>query len=156
MKSFDYQRISRYRNELMGIAAIFILICHAPGNSVMMPSFLAKLFSYGNVGVDMFLLLSGVGLFYSMEKSNKSLWYWYGKRFIRIFIPYWIITIPYLLFKVCFMAYGMDDVVLNMLTLSYWLSGDGDWYISLIILLYIITPPYLHFLTIKRKQSDGR
>lgn len=139
--SISLSDISKYRQELMGLAAVMILICHAPGNNVMMPSFLAKLFSYGNVGVDMFLLLSGVGLFYSMEKSNKSLWYWYGKRFIRIFIPYWIITIPYLLFKVCFMAYGMDDVVLNMLTLSYWLSGDGDWYISLIILLYIITPP---------------
>lgn len=139
----------------MGLAAILILICHAPGNNVMMPSLLAKLFSYGNVGVDMFLLLSGVGLFYSLEKKNKSSWYWYRKRFIRIFVPYWIITIPYLLFKVCFTAYGMDDMTLNMLTLSYWLSGDGDWYISLIILLYIITPPYLHFLTIKREQGDG-
>ena len=132
--NFNLILISKYRMELMGIAAILILICHAPGNSVMIPSFLAKLFSYGNVGVDMFLLLSGVGLFYSLEKSSKSLLYWYSKRFIRIFVPYWIITIPYLLYKVYFMGYGIGDVVLNMLTLSYWLSGNGDWYISLIIL----------------------
>lgn len=141
MKLFDFRQISNSRKELMGVAAILILICHAPGNSVMMPLFLAKLFSYGNVGVDVFLLLSGVGLFFSLEKSDKSTFYWYSKRFIRIFVPYLIITIPYLLYKVCFMNYGFDDVILNILTISYWLSGDGDWYISLILLIYIITPP---------------
>lgn len=149
--------ISKYRTELMGVAAILILFCHAPGNNVMMPALMEKILSYGNVGVDMFLLLSGMGLFYSLNKkpASTSLLSWYTKRFIRILIPYWLILIPYLIYKVCDRGYSLDDVFLNLTAMSYWLSGDGDWFISLILLLYIITPPCLQLLTNKRAIKDG-
>ena len=39
--------ISKYRTQLMGIAAILILVCHAPGNNVLMPQFLLKLCEQG-------------------------------------------------------------------------------------------------------------
>lgn len=155
--SYNLSFLSAYRKELMGVAAILILFCHAPGNSVMMPALIGKILSYGNVGVDMFLLLSGMGLFYSL--SNKpvktSLISWYTKRFIRILIPYWLILIPYLIYKVCDRGYCLDDVFLNLTAMSYWLSGDGDWFISLILLLYIITPPCLQLLTNKKAIKDG-
>lgn len=47
--------ISKYRTQLMGIAAILILVCHAPGNNVLMPQFLLKLCEQGQYGVDIFL-----------------------------------------------------------------------------------------------------
>lgn len=62
--------ISKYRTRLMGIAAILILVCHAPGNNVLMPQFLLRLCEQGQYGVDIFLFLSGVGLSYSMQKAN--------------------------------------------------------------------------------------
>lgn len=68
MIHFELGKLSTYRTELMGISAILILVCHASGRGVILPFHLSTLLSFGNIGVDMFLLLSGIGLFYSLEK----------------------------------------------------------------------------------------
>ena len=54
----ELQNISRYRGELMGAAMLFIILFH-----VALPRTDAffGLKRCGNVGVDMFLFLSGVG-----------------------------------------------------------------------------------------------
>lgn len=65
---FDFGDISRYRTQLMGMASLMIIACHAPASGVLMPPVLANVLSYGNFGVDIFLLLSGLGLYYSLSK----------------------------------------------------------------------------------------
>ena len=59
MKKFliELSDISRYRGELMGLAMIFVMFFH-----VWMPKSnpMYGLVRCGNVGVDMFLFLSGV------------------------------------------------------------------------------------------------
>lgn len=65
----------------MGIATILIFIVHAPDNGVMMPNTLKTICALGSLGVDLFLLLSGFGLWYSLNRlfSDKLLMTWGGK-----------------------------------------------------------------------------
>ena len=62
--------ISKYRTELMGLATIFILICHSPINGIQMPKYLEYTIVQGQIGVDLFLFLSGMGLWFSLTKTT--------------------------------------------------------------------------------------
>lgn len=84
---YDLNLISKYRTPLMGIAALMIILCHAPQYGVAMPNSISSVMLRGGLGVDIFLYLSGVGCWYSLSKG-VTLKKWYCKRFIRIFIPY--------------------------------------------------------------------
>lgn len=58
--------------ELMGLATIGVLICHAVGNHVSLPESIRILFCFGQTGNSLFMLLSGFGLFYSLRKYETS------------------------------------------------------------------------------------
>ena len=94
---FSIKDISTYRTQLMGVSTLMIIACHAPASGVVMPRILSFALNLGNYGVDLFLLLSGLGTFYALSKrSIKAEWgSYYKKRCRRIFVPYLIIFIPY-------------------------------------------------------------
>ena len=61
--------LSRYRTELMGLSAVLILVCHVYAY-VELPGVMRDMLSLCNIGVDLFLFLSGMGIWYSL--SNKK------------------------------------------------------------------------------------
>lgn len=63
---FNFFDISKLRLELMGVGTLLILLCHSVGNNVKMSVFLAKIADNGQIGVDLFLFLSGLGLCLSL------------------------------------------------------------------------------------------
>lgn len=67
----DLSLLSKYRTELMGFSAIGILMCHACGNHVAMPSIIFQICSLGQLGVSIFFLLSGMGMYYSLQKTEQ-------------------------------------------------------------------------------------
>ena len=82
MKFFNLDRINQYRKELMGISAIGILAVHAIRKEVVMPAILQHILSLGGYGVDIFILLSGIGMAFSTDKiSGGGYWKWYKHRF---------------------------------------------------------------------------
>ena len=86
IRQTDFSDLSRYRSELMGLAMIFVMLFHVwlPKSNPMY-----GLVRCGNVGVDMFLFLSGIGLWFSWT-GNRSLPRFFRKRYIRIY-PAWLI-----------------------------------------------------------------
>jgi len=133
----------------MGIGALLILLCHSVGNNVTMPYFLEKIAIQGNIGVDIFLFLSGLGLSYSLNKTTsncqicnyrKGMISWYIKRYLRILLPYYILTIPYLIYKMQFSSMSLAQGLSSLLTFEYWEYGSGAWFISLIVILYAVAP----------------
>ena len=82
----ELANMSRFRGELMGAAMLFIILFHV-GLDRGDPFF--GLRRCGNVGVDMFLFLSGVGLWYSWTKK-PSLKYFFSRRYLRVY-PAWIV-----------------------------------------------------------------
>lgn len=153
--SFNLGLFSQYRSELMGIATLLIIICHAPIYGVQMPQWLSIFLSNGGLGVDIFLFLSGMGMYNSWtsnKKKGNSLLFWLFKRYIRIIIPSILIIIP-----IYFL--GVNQTHKSVIELLIELSGLGAlfgksplWFISCILLLYIITPLFSIILYGKRKM----
>lgn len=135
---------SKYRKELMGLATIFIIMCHSPIYGVVMPFYVQKILGNLGLGVDIFLFLSGMGMYnsYNANKSkNKTIIYWFYKRYIRIVIPLIIISIPIFLYNTS----SNPQKSLNLYIIE--LSGFGSlfgysplWFIGCILVLYILTP----------------
>lgn len=72
MDKFFVNEISKYRSHLMGTAALLVIFGHSAGNGVVMPGWMESLYGLASVGVDIFLLVSGLGLWYSLQKSGTS------------------------------------------------------------------------------------
>ncbi len=143
-RQFDFGDISRYRTQLMGLATLMIIACHAPASGVLMPPVFAKVLSYGNFGVDIFLFLSGLGLYYSLSKrpvENGGGYFCYCKRRLsRVFKPYIIIFLPYSFILLALGIYSISDVLLSVTAFEFWFYHRGAWFVSLIIVLYVIAP----------------
>lgn len=141
--TFKLADISTYRTQLMGIATMMIIICHAEASGVLIPGWLTRICNYGNYGVDIFLFLSGLGLSYSLNKletNGGGIFIWYKKRYLRILIPYLIVYVPYCIIFLLLGKYSVVDSILCLSTLEYWLFHRGAWFVSLILVLYFIAP----------------
>ena len=81
-----------------GLAALSVVFFHA--TITTNPLALNGLFSFGFLGVDFFFVLSGfiiLSSHFDDEKTVSSLKSYYRKRFVRIFPPYWPISIGMIL-----------------------------------------------------------
>ena len=144
---FCVRKISEYRTEMMGVATILVFVVHSYDNGVVMPGYIRTVCALGSLGVDIFLLVSGLGLWYSLDKLSNSVGNrmggaWYITRYKRILIPWVIITLPIALIEI-YEGKAVTTVLLNFSTLNYWLNHKGPWYVAMLIPLYAITP--LHF-----------
>ena len=129
----------------MGFAALWILVYHEWQllSSPWSPPYYAERFirDIGFIGVDMFLLLSGMGLCRAVRKY--SLGEFYKRRYLRLFLP--VLTA------------GLLRVFISRWTLKYFakclcgisfLTGDVTaflWYVYAIALFYLLFPLYWHF-----------
>ena len=146
ISAFSTSDLMKYRTEIFGIAAIWIVIFHVYNYvSLPLPDFpgryiIFKIISFGNMGVDMFLFLSALGLYYSMSKNNISRFY--NNRFKRVAVPYLILAVPFFVFLDFFaLKDGIWNYLGNVTTVKYWLTGDHPtWYIAFIIIAYIFYP----------------
>lgn len=148
----NFSSISKYRGQLMGIAIILIVLFHV---NVWRTSPFYGLHRLGNIGVDIFFFLSGIGLWFAWTK-NPSLSHFYRRRFVRIY-PAWLIiaTLFYLsdyLGRQKFSSSIADllgDVLINW---DFWLHDELTfWYIPATLLLYVVAPFYMMLL---RRNRD--
>lgn len=140
---FNLNLISRYRTELMGLATIGIIVCHTKANGVSMPGWLWSIFQFGSVGTAIFLFLSGMGIWYSLRNvkyDGKGIVAWYKKRFIKLFVPFLILSVPYFAYVSISERYGFWFFISMISTVGYWFNGEGLWFVSVIVILYLISP----------------
>lgn len=144
LHSFNMGDISAFRTQLMGIATLMIIACHAQASSVLMPGLVSKVLIQGNYGVDIFLFLSGIGMYYSLNKKPiidiTGGGVFLKRRLFRLFVPYEIILLPYCLVLVLLGLYSFMDVFLSLMALEYWFFHRGAWFLSFLIILYFFTP----------------
>ena len=149
MREITWKDLSRYRGELMGAAIIFIVLFHAP---LARADAFFGLRRCGNIGVDMFLFLSGIGLWYSWVKT-PSFKQFYKRRLLRIF-PAWLIMsslyyIPRFNGQTGSVVDLIGDITVNW---DFWLHDELTfWYIPAIMMLYLWAPLYM--LLIQRSPS---
>lgn len=140
----ELSQISKYRSELMGVATIGILVCHAGSRGVALGS-LMPLFSLAQFANSLFFMLSGYGLCFSLSKiqwTSLNLLQWYKKRLLRIFIPYLIWCIPFFIYQIIvYPDTNWFSWLYVFSLLSYWDgSGGVAWFLSVLVAFYIIAP----------------
>ena len=148
-KTFNLFAISEARNVIFGIATLWIGLFHSDGltvahytdNQFLIDAF--KLFKgTGNVGVDMFLFLSGIGLFFSFSKDSNVVSFW-KKRLMRILPTAFLIATFYVCFRYVNGRFtsGFEFFFSRMTFTYFFLRGERVfWFISLILVLYIVFP----------------
>ena len=157
MKKFEYEWISTHRQTIMGFSILYIMFFHSsfPLGEIRV---LRIIKSFGNLGVDIFLCLSGIGIYYSLynaEKVRKSkdkyflFFDFYKKRLIRILPATVICLLPWYLYLYHGQKINPAIFILNITSISYWFDGvNRGWYVALTILLYLIYP--LVYLLIRK------
>lgn len=80
-----YNCIGKHRTELMGFAMIVIMFFHMNFSVPSQFGILSFIKQTGYGGVDIFLFLSGYGIYHSLKKNSSLLGY-YKRRAVRIFL----------------------------------------------------------------------
>lgn len=124
------QRISCNRTYAMGFGIIAVMMYHAGW------------FGYGHWGVDLFMFVSGFGIYFSLNNSTKvNIPFFYKKRLLRI-MPAACISG----FLIGLINYFFNDIAFHNFKLPYgadfimWGCGLHLWYIRSILIIYFISP----------------
>lgn len=131
MDAVDFRKLtSKYRTEIMGMAILMVIFHHIGFGGMYSCTGIANFFlKLGSCGVDLFLVLSSFGLYFSIEK-NPNLWHFYKRRLFRI-------TPAFLLIILGFHMNHLEDA-LNM---RFWyVELRNNWYIPFILVAYLFFP----------------
>ena len=163
-KCFLLNWISRYRDELFGIAILSVLLLHfsilhvdhyrgSHSASFLIVRWFRRFFT--SSGVDIFTFLSGMGLYYSFSK-NGNIKSFYCRRYRRILIPYAIVGGIYWTHVDLFSRLaGVRRLILDFLYITFFTEGANNlWFVFFIGSMYLIFPPlfFLFFRTRNGKQ----
>ena len=126
-------------DELKGAAILLIVIYHAGGVLVW------QNFFHGDVGVDLFVILSGMGL--ALGTRVESAWSFLKRRLVRVMPAYWIVLTAYLIANTHFLQlhYSAFNILVHYLGIQGWFGdfigfgvNDSFWFITLIVSLYVV------------------
>ena len=134
-------------------SAILILLCHYC--SQCDTPYVSMLTMVFNIGVYLFIIMSGFLVGY---KGIKRPWSkWYKRRMARIFIPFWMFLLVLAVIHVVkgmsvftkdwlLIVFGLQGTVVNV-------SGAGHtWFLSVLLLCYFLSP---FILILVRKVADS-
>lgn len=143
-----YKRLSNVRSELMGLAALWVMLFHA--YQFKFGFFPLDAFKQiGFAGVDIFILLSAMGLYVSLSRTEKpSLTQFYLRRAKRVLPTFWLVVGAYSLYLVLRGRIGWNVLAWNLSAVYYWFRIDGafNWYIPSLLAFYALAPFYARLL----------
>ena len=168
IKDIELFNISRFRAEHMGMAMLFVILFH-----VFLPRYddFYGLRRMGNLGVDIFLFLSGIGLWFSWSKTEPPVgsqanglclprgsslcWFlgeylrFYGRRLLRIYPTWLIIACCYFIprFHPTTTWHWIDFFGEVLFNWEFWIRDElAFWYIPATMMLYLFAPPYMELI----------
>lgn len=155
-KGVTWNLLSEYRGEIYGLTIIWIMLLHGSilDKVHFSPQFewLYIILKHGNVGVDIFLFLSGIGLYYSFQK-NTSLYEYMKKRLLRILLPYGVIAGVLFGYYYLYLQGDKKQFFMKFTTQNLWFQKDHMiWYVNMILLCYFIYP-YVYAFFFERKEN---
>lgn len=135
-------------DELKGVAILMIIYNHAGGVLGLSPA------PHGEVGVDIFVILSGVGLALG-SSAQEGAGRFLLRRFWRIYPAYWVALTGFLLGYALIWDrhYSGTDILLHYVGLHGWFGdryalsiNDSFWFVTLIVSLYALYVPLRRFV----------
>lgn len=149
----DIQILSKWRSAVMGMAALLIYFFHEwiplavePGAVHEVEGFVKRT---GFCGVDMFLLLSGMGLTYAIHKTGILMYYW--KRFKRVMIPFLLFGILVGLVD----KWNAEQFFGNLSGANFYRTDIYSflWFVPAIMTFYLLFP--LYYYLFEKARSKG-
>jgi peptidoglycan/LPS O-acetylase OafA/YrhL len=128
-------------DELKGVAILLVVLYHAGGVLGM------EDVMHGELGVDMFVILSGIGL--ALSTSAEGAGPFLVRRFWRIYPAYWIVLTAFVAADMAIrnLRFTAPDLLLHYIGLHAWFGdryamsiNDSFWFITLIVTLYLLYP----------------
>ena len=114
-----YSVLSKYRSELMGAAMLWVMLFHAADLTFPIPGLdLFRAAGFG--GVDIFILLSAMGLSLSLSRRDQEYGAFLVRRARRILPAYFVVMVPYTLFLILRGQAPLSALVWNSTLLAYW------------------------------------
>ena len=159
--TYSLREVSSVRNELFGLSILSIMLLHyfqdvkELGSTMLLRS-LADVYGWwiGAVGVDIFLFLSGMGLYYSMMR-DPDVGHFYQKRFIRILPSYLIVGAAFWGIRAAITGGTFTSWWKNLFFVTFFTQGRVTlWFIFFILVMYLIYP-LVHAL-LNSTESDIR
>ena len=133
--------------ELKGMAILMIVISHIGYFLVSDHRFLWPLSIMAGVGVNLFLFLSGFGLASSGLQKDLSVWQFYKRRLLKLFVPFWLSIAVFLAadFFILGKAYSFQFIGRAILGIFKHADLYNDlnsplWYFTFILLCYLLFP----------------
>ena len=125
----------------LAMAAVVFFHCSMDESGFPIISFLQK---SGDIGVDIFFLISGMGIYFSVRK-HRDLRTYVRSRLLRILPAYFLVNGMWFLVQDFILnRYGLGVFLLDITSLNFWINGRlTTWYLSSLILLQMLTPCYL-------------
>lgn len=126
-------------DELKGLAILLVVLYHAGGVLVW------QNFLHGDLGVDIFVILSGIGL--ALSNRPEPTVHFMRRRIVRIMPAYWLVLTLYWALNTHYLQhhYTPTNLVLHYLGLHGWFGdgfamsiNDSFWFITLILTLYLL------------------
>lgn len=137
--------ISKYRTELMGFATLWIYFFHEHVPVFMALPIWGRIEAFvkatGCDGVEIFLLLSGIGLNYSIEKRKLPVFYF--RRVKRVIMPFLVVGVArYFTDK-----WSILQLIGNISGINFYAKNIYSllWFVPAVMTLYAIFPLYYHF-----------
>ena len=132
--------------SLKGLLALFIIFHHISQKITTGENF--SNFEYmGRYIVALFFFLSGYGLYFQYSNNATYMENFLKKRLVRIFIPFFIFIVIYVIYRAT-----LGEVVNVDFFLSFWKDHSNiiynGWFINSIIVLYVI-----FYVSLVRKDS---
>lgn len=134
----------------MGFAMIIVILFHI--GETRHDTFWYCLCRCGNVGVDLFLFLSGIGLWHSWTRQ-PSLRHFFWRRYVRIY-PAWLVIaclyyIPRYTSGDLSLGFTVSEILFNW---GFWHHDELIfWFVPSIMMLYTLAPAYM--VLIQRYES---
>ncbi len=145
----NWHAISQYRGEIYGIVILWIMIFHV--NELFpkigpLKNTLGKILDHGMIGVDVFLFISGISLYFSLKKKSGTVsWLtFYKKRIQKIGLIYLTLCIPFFLYM--YLIYSRNvPALLEQVTFTA-NTHSSFWFLFAILVCYLLYPIIFRFL----------
>lgn len=142
MEKCTIRMLSKYRLPIMGFATLWIMMNHVWKPILTEREHLAWIENYikeiGFCGVDIFLLVSGLGLVFAIEKYDLKTFYL--RRFIHVYPAFFFAGAGIAFFR----GWGLEGFLRNVLLINFFTKNIYSylWYVPAILLFYLFFPVY--------------
>lgn len=144
--SFEARRFSTARAQIMGYAMLCIVFFHS-SFPIAETSLFYAIKNLCDIGVDIFLFVSGIGIWFSLNKHANVAAY-VQRRCLRILPAFLIVnTLWFLVMDFVLYHAPIWTFIKDITTLSFWLDGKlTTWYLSSLLILQIMSPIIIRWI----------